>query len=141
MKNIFNIISEIIQILESHATIPHDFSEYDHEILSKIKQLQVQIYNLPKVVCLCGSTRFKNEFFNVHKRLTLEGFITLPPAVFSKSGDVVNDDQQQNLFNLQLQKIEIADILFVVNVNGYIGDSTRKEIEFAIQHGKKVEYL
>ena len=56
------------------------------------------------VITLCGSTRFKEQFLEAQKRLTLAGNI-------------------------------------VINVGGYIGQSTRSEIEYALTHGKTVEYL
>ena len=103
-----------------------------------------------KIVTLCGSTRFKNEFMEVQKRLTLEGNIVISVGLFWHSGDSEvweNMDEgtltktKEMLDDMHKRKIDMADEIFVINVGGYIGDSTRSEIEYAIEHGKRVRYL
>ncbi|MCR4636433.1 MAG: hypothetical protein K5754_09375 [Butyrivibrio sp.] len=102
------------------------------------------------VITLCGSTRFKNEFMEAQKRLTLEGNIVISVGLFGHSGDQEvweNMDEgtltktKEMLDDMHKRKIDMADEIFVINVGGYIGDSTRSEIEYAIEHGKKVRYL
>ncbi len=102
------------------------------------------------VVTLCGSTRFKEQFLEVQKRLTLEGKIVISVGLFGHSGDSeVWDGMDEGMLSktkemlddMHKRKIDIADSIFVINVGGYIGDSTRSEIEYAKSHGKKVEYL
>lgn len=102
------------------------------------------------VITLCGSTRFKNEFMEAQKRLTLEGNIVISVGLFGHSGDQEvweNMDEgtltktKEMLDDMHKRKIDKADEIFVINVGGYIGDSTRSEIEYAIEHGKKVRYL
>ena len=96
-----------------------------------------------KVITLCGSTKFKEEFLRVQKELTLKGNIVLSNSLFGHSGDIEAWEEEVNkmLFDMHLRKIDISDEIFVINVDGYIGDSTRKEIEYAKKNGKKVSYL
>ncbi|SDH83742.1 hypothetical protein SAMN05421493_104160 [Pseudobutyrivibrio sp. 49] len=102
------------------------------------------------VITLCGSTRFKNEFIEVQKRLTLEGNIVISVGLFGHSGDQEvweNMDEgtltktKEMLDDMHKRKIDMADSIYVINVGGYIGESTRSEIEYAKVHGKKVMYL
>ena len=102
------------------------------------------------VITLCGSTRFKDEFLEVQKRLTLEGNIVISVGLFGHSGDEEVWDGMDDgtlsktkkmLDDMHKRKIDMADEIFVINVGGYIGDSTRSEIDYAIEHGKKVRYL
>jgi hypothetical protein len=92
------------------------------------------------IICICGSTKFKEEINEANKALTLEGHIVLAPSVFGHSGDVITEEQKEELDKLHLEKIKMADEVFVVNPNGYIGDSTKKEIEYANKLGKFVSF-
>ena len=103
-----------------------------------------------KVITLCGSTRFKDEFLGVQKRLTLEGNIVISVGLFGHFGDSEvweNMDEgtltktKAMLDDMHKRKIDMADEIYVINVGGYIGESTRSEIDYAIRHGKKVRYL
>jgi len=103
-----------------------------------------------KVITLCGSTRFKDEFVEINKKLTLEGNIVISVGLFGHSGDNEvweNMDEgtltktKEMLDDMHKRKIDMADEIFVINKNGYIGSSTKSEIEYAIQTGKKVNYL
>ena len=96
-----------------------------------------------KVITLCGSTRFKNEFMETQKRLTLEGNIIISVGLFGHSGDneVWTEGIKEMLDDMHLRKIDLADEIFVVNVGGYIGSSTKREIEYAEKTGKRVRYL
>ena len=103
-----------------------------------------------KVITLCGSTRFKDEFMEVQKRLTLEGNIVISVGLFGHSGDREvweNMDEgtltatKEMLDDMHKRKIDMADEIFVINVGGYIGESTRSEIGYAINTGKTVRYL
>ena len=95
------------------------------------------------VVTLCGSTRFKNEFMEAQKRLTLEGRIVISVGLFGHSGDEETWEPgvKEMLDNMHKRKIDMADGIYVINVGGYIGSSTSSEIEYAKAHGKTVEYL
>lgn len=102
------------------------------------------------VVTLCGSTRFKNEFIEAQKRLRLEGNIVISVGLFGHSGDQEvweNMDEgtltktKEMLDEMHKRKIDMADSIYVINVGGYIGDSTKSEIEYAKAHGKVIHYL
>ncbi|HIS26111.1 MAG TPA: hypothetical protein IAA57_04295 [Candidatus Pullilachnospira intestinigallinarum] len=102
------------------------------------------------VVTLCGSTRFKKEFMEAQKRLTLEGKIVISVGLFGHSGDEevwegmdegTLTRTKEMLDDMHKRKIDMADEIFVINVGGYIGDSTASEIAYATKTGKKVNYL
>lgn len=102
------------------------------------------------VITLCGSTRFKNEFMEIQKRLTLDGNIVISVGLFGHSGDQevwesmdegTLTKTKEMLDDMHKRKIDMADSIYVINVGGYIGDSTRSEIEYATHHGKEVQYL
>ena len=79
----------------------------------------------------------------VQKRLTLEGYIVISVGLFGHSGDneVWQPGTKVMLDDMHLRKIDLADEIFVINVGGYIGESTRREITYAEKTGKKVNYL
>ena len=96
-----------------------------------------------KVITLCGSTRFKDEFMEAQKRLTLDGNIVISVGLFGHAGDneVWIEGTKEMLDDMHLRKIDMADEIYVINVDGYIGTSTRNEIEYAKRTGKVVRYL
>ena len=103
-----------------------------------------------KVITLCGSTRFKDEFLQQQKRLTLEGNIVISVGLFGHSGDSevwegMSEDTLTKtkimLDDMHKRKIDMADEIFVINVGGYIGSSTQSEIEYAHSTEKVVRYL
>lgn len=96
-----------------------------------------------KVITLCGSTRFKDEFLRVQKELTLKGYIVISVGLFGHSGDneVLADGVKEMLDDMHLAKIDMADEIFIVNPGGYIGKSTAREIAYARSQGKAVRSL
>lgn len=103
-----------------------------------------------KVITLCGSTRFKDAFMEAQKRLTLEGNIVISVGLFGHSGDSEvweNMDEgtltetKKMLDDMHKRKIDMSDEIYVINVGGYIGESTRSEIAYAEKKGKTVRYL
>ena len=96
-----------------------------------------------KVITLCGSTKFKDEYLKAQKELTLKGNIVISVGLFGHSGDdeVWAEGTKEMLDDMHKRKIDMADEIFVINVGGYIGESTKREIEYAIRNGKKVSYL
>lgn len=96
-----------------------------------------------RVVTLCGSTRFKDAFMEAQKRLTLAGNIVISVGLFGHSGDneVWTEGTKEMLDNMHKRKIDMSDGIYVINVGGYIGESTRSEIDYAIRNGKTIEYL
>jgi hypothetical protein len=102
----------------------------------------------PRVVCLCGSTRFKEAFDEATYQETMVGRIILSVGFFMRAtgnrhGESIGatPDQKIALDELHKRKIDLADEVLVLNVGGYIGQSTRSEIDYAVKHGKPVRYL
>ena len=95
------------------------------------------------VITLCGSTRFKEQFLEAQKILTLAGNIVISVGLFGHSGDneVWTEGTKEMLDDMHKRKIDMADGIYVINVDGYIGQSTRSEIEYARSQGKTVEFL
>lgn len=95
------------------------------------------------IVTLCGSTRFKEQFLEIQKRLTLEGCIVISVGLFGHAGDddVWKPGVKEMLDDMHLRKIDLADEIFVINVGGYIGESTKREIAYAEKTGKIINYL
>jgi hypothetical protein len=102
----------------------------------------------PEVVCLCGSTRFYDEFMEANYRLTMEGKIVLSVGFFHHQAEKIHgegvgctEEQKIMLDELHKRKIDLADAVLVINKEGYIGSSTRSEIDYAKEHGKEIRYL
>ena len=115
------------------------FAEWN-EMPNFVEKFMVGKY---KVITLCGSTRFKDEFIATQKRLSLEGCIVISVGLFGHSGDeeVSRPGVKEMLDDMHLRKIDMADEVMVINPGGYIGQSTRREIEYAKSVGKPVNYL
>lgn len=96
-----------------------------------------------KIITLCGSTRFREEYTEAQKCLSLQGNIVISVGLFGHAGDdeVWKPGVKEMLDDMHLRKIDLADEIFVINPGGYIGESTRREIDYARQTGKKVNYL
>lgn len=103
-----------------------------------------------RVITLCGSTRFKDAFMEAQKRLTLDGNIVISVGLFGHSGDAEvweNMDEgtltktKEMLDDMHKRKIDLSDGIYVINVGGYIGESTRSEIEYAQMTGKSIQYM
>jgi hypothetical protein len=111
-----------------------------YNIIKLKEKLMIDKY---KVITLCGSTKFKEDFFKEQKRLTLEGNIVISVGLFGHSGDneVWTEGVKEMLDTMHKRKIDMADEIFVINKNGYIGESTRNEINYAISTNKKVNYM
>ena len=99
----------------------------------------------PKIVCLCGSTRFMEMFFDAGWVYTLKSHIVLSVGVCKTSkdhaGEALSQDVADMLDKLHLRKIDLSDFVHVLDVDDYIGNSTRKEIEYAKKIGKPIKYL
>lgn len=103
----------------------------------------------PAIVVLCGSTRFYDAFQKANYQLTMDGHIVLSVGFYPHAqtehghGEGVGHDSAEKvaLDDLHKRKIDLADAVFVLNVDGYIGDSTRSEIEYAESIGRPVDYL
>lgn len=95
------------------------------------------------VITLCGSTKFKEEFLRVQKELTLQGNIVISVGLFGHSGDeeVWEEGTKEMLDDMHKRKIDMANEIFVINKNGYVGSSTKSEISYAKSMGKTVRFL
>lgn len=93
------------------------------------------------VVTLCGSTRFKTEFEKVNAELTRAGKVVISVGVFGHADGVsLTIEEKKLLDRVHMQKIDMADEIFVINVGGYIGESTQREIEYATKLGLPITY-
>lgn len=94
------------------------------------------------IVTLCGSTKFKKEYENIAKDLALQGHTVLSVNMFGHADNIeLTAEQKLILDNEHKQKINISDAIFVINKDGYIGESTFSEIDWAQRLGKQVYYL
>ena len=96
----------------------------------------------PTIVCLCGSTRFSDAFRKANFNETLAGRIVLTIGCDFKSDDglCLTEDDKRRLDELHKRKIDLADEVLILNVGGYIGESTKSELEYAISRGKRVRW-
>lgn len=103
----------------------------------------------PTIVCLCGSTRFSEAFTDANLRETLDGKIVLTIGCNLRSDQEIFGHLPEEeiaaikvrLDELHKRKIDLADEVLILNVGGYIGSSTRSELDYAIAHGKTIRYL
>lgn len=95
------------------------------------------------IITLCGSTKFKDDFYRMQKELTLAGWIVLMPGVFGHAGDqeVLVGSVKETLDDMHKSKIEMSDAIYVINKDNYIGTSTQSEIEWAKNLGKDIFYM
>lgn len=93
------------------------------------------------IITLCGSTKFKHQFEEMNRILTLEGHVVLSVGVWCHAGDKVTEGEKRMLDKIHKAKIDMSDAIYVLNVDGYIGESTRSEIAYASRHKKKIFYL
>lgn len=105
--------------------------------------------NRPIIVCLCGSTRFWREFQRAGLRETLAGKIVLSIGAASGTddehfGNLPAEEYSRvkaMLDELHLRKIDLADEVLILNLNGYIGESTARELQYAQSLGKTIRFL
>lgn len=104
---------------------------------------------MPTIVCLCGSTRFGKAFQEANLRETLDGKIVLGVGCTTHSdqelfGHLSESEQRElkiKFDELHLRKIDLADEVLILNVDGYIGESTQRELEYAKAQGKIIRFL
>lgn len=94
-----------------------------------------------KVVTLCGSMRFQNEMMEIAEKLAREGECVLTPVYMVMKDCEISEEEVKRLKLEQFKRIELADEVFVVNVDGYVGESTMAEIEFVEKNGKMVRWV
>ncbi len=135
-------------MLDHHPTCRHCTHDEDARALLSSHSSEAREPR-PKIVCLCGSTRFYDEFQQANYDLTMAGNIVLSVGFYPHAkakhghGEGVGHDSEQKgaLDQLHMRKIDLADEVLVLNVGGYIGESTRREIDYAKKIDKPVKYL
>lgn len=94
-----------------------------------------------KIITLCGSSKFKKVFYSIAEDLTLKGVIVLMPHIFEHADNLIlTDEIRKDLDKLHKIKILISHEILIINVNKYIGKSTKSEIEYANLLNKKIKY-
>jgi len=91
-------------------------------------------------ITLCGSTKFKDKFIELNKSLSKEGHVVYSVSSFGHSGDVISDDEKITLDLVHLIKIQESDAIYVIDIDGYIGFSTSREIKWAKMLNKNIIY-
>ncbi len=91
-----------------------------------------------KVVTICGSIRFANQMKKIAWDLELKNRYAVIQCVYDQSESELTPEDWKALEECHLKKIDISDAIYVVNVNGYIGNHTRQEIEYAKSKGKEI---
>lgn len=119
------------------------YTKLNHYVTEKMMKTN------PETVCLCGSTRFFEAFQRANLEETLAGRIVLTIGCDTKAdGDLFGamlpnelTELKSRLDELHLRKIDRADEVLILNVGGYIGESTRRELNYARAHGKRIRFL
>ena len=93
-----------------------------------------------KVVTICGSMRFAKEMQKIARELEAKNGYCVIQCVYNNNNVPETQCEIDNIVNAHWKKIDISDAIYVVNVGGYIGNSTKKEVEYAISKGKEVIY-
>ncbi len=94
------------------------------------------------IVCLCGSTIFKEAFENANKNFTSSGAIVLSVGWFAHcDSEPLSEEQKKELDELHLDKIRMADDVIFLNVGGYLGESSLRELKFCVENNKIVWML
>ena len=98
-----------------------------------------------RVITLCGSTKFKDDFLKANAELTLQGNVVISVGVFGHTDPEymkrIDEEMKTQLDDIHRRKIDMADEIFVINTDGYIVSSTKSEIEYALQNNKIVKYM
>lgn len=94
-----------------------------------------------KVITVCGSYKYEKEMKEITEEMALQGNCMITPIELTKSNkEAYTEEQAIMLDKMHKEKIKLADAILVVNVNGYIGNSTKSEIEFAKSLNKEILY-
>lgn len=133
-----------------HTTIMYGLKQIERKQPKQLVELErrMGMQVRPTIVCLCGSTRFYKDFLEQNYRETMAGRIVLsvgfyPHAAAEMHGEGVGitPEQKQALDELHMRKIDLCDEILVINIGGYIGQSTAREIAYARKFGKAVRFL
>jgi len=94
-----------------------------------------------KIITICGSLKFIEEMKIYTEKLALEGNCVLSIIYPTKNKDCYTSEEINILGKEHNKKIDLSDAIFVINKNGYIGESVKKEIEYAKNKNKEIIYL
>ena len=138
------MVEDIIKCCSNHSVVFDAVCDIC-TLRSRVAELEGEKKGRPPIVCLCGSTRFMDAFFEAGWQFTLDGYIVLSVGVCKHAehhgAEALGQDVANRLDELHLRKIDLADSVFVLNVGGYIGSSTRKEIQYAESIDRSISYL
>ena len=93
-----------------------------------------------KVITICGSMRYSKEMMKIAEELELKKGYAVIQCVYNIDGQKYEGVDAGILDKIHRKKIDISDAIYVVNIGGYIGNSTKNEIEYALENGKEVIY-
>lgn len=93
-----------------------------------------------KIITVCGSYKFNKEIKKVAEKLALEGNCVITPIDITRPKEEYSKEDLLQLGKMHKEKIKISDAIFVVNVDGYIGNNTQSEIDLAQELGKEIMY-
>lgn len=94
-----------------------------------------------KIITVCGSLKFKDEMMKITEEMELQGNCMISVIYpTNEDKDYYTAEQAEILDQMHKEKIKMSDAILVVNVGGYIGSSTRSEIEFAKEMNKEIIY-
>lgn len=153
MTNEREYLEHLVRLAEQFRRTPivdDDFPAYRDRFDLAVEEAKrfLESPRRPTVVCLCGSTRFYKEFVEANYRETMAGKIVLSVGFYPHSSGQVHgegvgcdDEQKKKLDELHKRKIDRADEVLILNVGGYIGSSTRSELEYAQRLGRRVRFL
>lgn len=128
-------IKEYFEDLRSVGVIKQDAKKRFHRV-------ERQKTCARNIVCLCGSTKFKDAFVDATREESIKGNIVLSVAMFGHlEGLDMSGEVKKTFDEIHFDKIKLADEVFVLNVGGYIGESTKREIDFAKSLGKRIRFL
>lgn len=130
----------VLEKTEDAKCICKSFQEQQHSGFCHCGRYY-KILKTPKV-CLCGSSKFKDKFYEVAKQLTLDGYnVSIPLLFVGEEIEKLNQVEKDYFNEIHKAKIADADLIYIINCNGYIGSTTREEINWALQLGKKIKFL
>jgi hypothetical protein len=148
-----NNIEKIVEIIGLHDIDIEQGNDFDLTQIAKqidalYSQPQKVVCPKPKIVCFCGSSRFIDHFAVLQWEWEKEGWISLglhllPQGYKTNVPDHLAEAEGVNkkMDELHRRKIDMADLVFIINVGGYIGESTKGELEYARQNGKTIRFL
>ena len=93
-----------------------------------------------KVITICGSMRYSKEMMKISEEIELKKGYAVIQCVYNVDGQKYDGIDVSTLDKIHRKKIDISDAIYVVNIDGYIGNSTTNEIEYAKNNGKEVIY-